>query len=182
MTVWEKKRKVMNRYNFFCDVYDQSYSKEQELKIKSALNLADLNDNPIVLDIGCGTGNVFSFISDRANILVGVDFSIKMIKMAKKRSKKFSKVNLILADSDFMPFPQGTFNEIYAISLLQNMPDPKSTLLEIERVSKRRSMIIVTGLKKKFNKDNFFHLLKKVGLKVLFSEPGKNLKLKDGNK
>ncbi len=38
MTEWNKKRRVMSRYNHSASVYNRQYAVEQEAKIKAALN------------------------------------------------------------------------------------------------------------------------------------------------
>ena len=57
-----------------------------------------------------------------------------------------------------------SFSIVSAFTLLQNMPNPLTTLKAIERVAKPNGFIVVTGLKKAFSLTSFTRLLKKAGL------------------
>ena len=41
-------------------------------------------ENGKILDVGCGNGNLFTFLSDEKYELYGIDFSENMIREAKK--------------------------------------------------------------------------------------------------
>jgi len=62
-----------------------------------------------------------------------------------------------------------------AITLIQNMPNPTETLNEIKRVAKANASIVVTGLKKIFDRNTLEQLLKGAGLGIIVIE-GENLK------
>jgi ubiquinone/menaquinone biosynthesis C-methylase UbiE len=166
MKEWNKKREVRRSYDLSATVYDAQYSEEQNAKIEAALNHIPLKENHLALDVGCGTGLLFEHIGKSVKLLVGLDISSKILKEAKKRTKSFQTVALICADADSTPFPNGTFNDVFAITLLQNMPAPILTLCEMKRVSKRHSIIAVTGLKKEFSLSAFTMLLVQAGLKA----------------
>lgn len=166
MTEWTKKREVMRHYDFSASVYDTQYAEEQNEKMEAALNSISLNKDSFVLDAGCGTGLLFKHIEKAAKLIVDLDVSLKILKKAKKRVKQLSKVAVIRADADFLPFKNNVFDATFAITLLQNMPDPLVTLDEMKRVSKDHATIVVTGLKKKFSQEAFVKLLHKAGLHV----------------
>ncbi len=161
MTGWNRKRKVMRRYDHSASVYDVQYSEEQEAKIKAALDELKLEKSSLVLDVGCGTGLLFPHIAEDADLLVGLDFSLRILAQARKRAEKHSSVAILRADADFLPFPDRTFNMVFAITLLQNMPDPLRGLYEIKRVAQSKAAVIVTGLKKEFSREEFAHLLER---------------------
>ena len=166
MTEWTKKREVMRHYDFSASVYDAQYAEEQNAKMKAMLNSIGLNKDSFVLDAGCGTGLLLKHIEKSANLIVDLDISLKILKKAKKCAKQLSKVEVIRADADFLPFQNNVFDATFAITLLQNMPDPLVTLHEMKRVSKEYATIIITGLKKKFSQKIFVKLLYKAGLHV----------------
>jgi ubiquinone/menaquinone biosynthesis C-methylase UbiE len=80
--------------------------------------------------------------------------------------KQLPKVAVIRADADSTPFQNNVFDATFAITLLQNMPDPLVTLHEMKRVSKDHAVIVITGLKKKFSQEVFVKLLREAGLDV----------------
>lgn len=165
MTKWKKKRRVMRRYDQSASVYDVQYAEEQGAKIQAALADLELKDGSLILDVGCGTGLLFSHVTESASLLVGLDFS-GLLRHANDRAKQFSNVALLRADADFLPFPDKAFNVIFAVTLLQNLPSPLDALCEIARVAQREATIIVTGLKKEFSKEGLVQLLERAKLEI----------------
>jgi ubiquinone/menaquinone biosynthesis C-methylase UbiE len=164
MSEWNKKRRIMRRYDLTAHIYDMRYSEEQTEKIDAALETVDMKKHSIILDVGCGTGLLFNHVAGRAETIVGLDISRKILLQAKERSRKFANVYLIWADADSLPFNDEVFSHVFAITLIQNMPSPVKTLKEVERVTKNDAAIIVTGLKKKFSLEGFVRLLHRIGL------------------
>jgi malonyl-CoA O-methyltransferase len=166
MAEWTKKREVIRHYDSSASVYDAQYAEEQNAKMEAALNSTSLNKDSFVLDAGCGTGLLLKHIEKSAKLIVDLDISLKILKKAKKRVKQLPKVAVIRADADSIPFQNNVFDATFAITLLQNMPDPLVTLHEMKRVSKDQATIVITGLKKKFSQEAFVKLLHKAGLYV----------------
>jgi ubiquinone/menaquinone biosynthesis C-methylase UbiE len=166
LTKWNNKRRTMWRYDQSAAVYDTQYCKEQQEKIEVALTDSTFKKENIILDAGCGTGLLLSNMAKRVKLVVSIDVSASIIKQAKKRMKKYVNTALIRADADFTPFMNGTFDIVFAVTLLQNMPTPFWTIKELKRVTKHDSTIIVTGLKKVFSREDFAFLLMKAGLKI----------------
>jgi len=176
MSEWSEKRRVMRRYDRSASVYDIQYAEEQEAKIKAALNELGLKKGGLVLDVGCGTGLLFPHVAEDTNLLVGLDFSRNILKQAKKRSQRYPSVALLRADADFLPFQNQTFNAVFAVTLLQNMPNPLQTLNEIRRVAESQAVIVLTGLKKEFSKDEFMNMLRKAELRISAMKTDEQLK------
>ena len=166
--VWEKKLDIMRHYDASARVYDLQYGQEQRMKMEFALKVLHLKPESSILDVGCGTGLLFEYLSDKVKISVGVDIS-KNILMEAKRKLKGEDVFLIRADADYLPFPNEIFDVVFAITLLQNMPSPSMTLREMRRVAKLRASILVTGLKKSFGFEEFRKLLKGFSLEKVWN-------------
>jgi ubiquinone/menaquinone biosynthesis C-methylase UbiE len=143
------------------------YSEEQTAKIHAALESVSMKEHSIILDAGCGTGLLFNYVAEKAETIVGLDISRKILLQAKERSRKFANVHLIWADADNLPFNNGVFSHVFAMTLIQNMPNPAKTLKEVDRVTRNDEIIVVTGLKKKFSLRNFVRLLRKTGLSMI---------------
>jgi ubiquinone/menaquinone biosynthesis C-methylase UbiE len=166
MSEWSKKRRVMRHYNRIARIYDRQYAEEQMAKINAILSHVSLNGESFILDVGCGTGIIFPIIA-KARLAIGVDTSSKLLQKAKQYTKEILNTHIICADSDYMPFKNNVFNIVFAITLLQNMPNPLTTLEEIKRTSGSKAIIAVTALKKEFSKQKFTKLLKDAQLKIL---------------
>jgi len=165
MSVWDKKRDIMRRYDVTARIYDTRYAEEQAAKIDAAFKQVKVKTGA-VLDVGCGTGLLFSYVAGKARMTVGVDVSKKTLLKAKERARNFESVHLVLADADNMPLRDKVFRNVFAITLIQNMPCEAETLNEIKRVVKDNALIVVTGLKKVFTRSKLEQLLKNAGLNI----------------
>jgi len=166
MISWNKKRKVMQHYDNIASVYDTQYAEEQEAKIKAVLDEINLQPENITLDIGCGTGTLFKHIKNSTKLLIGLDISLGLLKIAKTQAKQYRNINVIRAEADHTPFKNKTFHTIFAVTLLQNMPNPATTLREIKRISRDNATIAVTVLKKGLTKKTFTQLLENAELTI----------------
>jgi ubiquinone/menaquinone biosynthesis C-methylase UbiE len=156
----------MVHYNQTAKGYTNQYFKEQKQKITAALNNTKLRPTDKILDVGCGTGILFQYVADAAKLVVGVDISRESLKEAKEEMRTRKNAAIILADADYTPFQNQTFDKAFAITLLQNMPAPLKTLQEIRRISTQRATMVITGLKKKFTRETFLSLLDQADLTV----------------
>jgi len=175
MSEWSKKRKVIRHYDRIARIYDGQYGEEQNAKIDAILPHICLNEKSFVLDAGCGTGIIFH-VATKVQLIIGVDTSSKLLQKAKQYAKKFSNAHIVCADSDYLPFQNSVFNVVFAITLLQNIPNRLTTLEEIKRTSKNKAIIAVTALKKEFSIRNFTKLLKDSKLKILIMKTDDKLK------
>jgi ubiquinone/menaquinone biosynthesis C-methylase UbiE len=176
MNEWNRKRKVMRHYDRIARIYDRQYTEEQKAKIDAIVPHMCLDEESFVLDAGCGTGILFPIASIKVQSIIGVDISSKLLQEAKQYTRKFSNVHIICADSDYLPLQNRIFNRVFAITLLQNTPNPSATLEEIKRTSKIQAIIAVTALKKEFSKENFTKLLQNAQLKILMMKTDEKLK------
>jgi ubiquinone/menaquinone biosynthesis C-methylase UbiE len=165
---WAKKRRLMKRYDLTASIYDLRYADEQKAKIEAALRSVKEKWFGLVLDVGCGTGILFDYITDRPKMIVGLDLSKKTLLEAKARmfKKNINNVHLVQADADNMPFGDGMFDQLLAVTVLQNAPNPGRMLREIRRVAEDEAIFVLTGLKSIFSKRRFEQVLKKAGLKL----------------
>lgn len=166
----------MRHYDRLAKIYDAQYAKEQEAKIEAALGETHLKPDSRVLDIGCGTGLLLKYIGNSVVLLVGIDISPHILTEAKTQAKRFQNVALLRAEAGHPPFKSQTFDTVFAITLIQNTPDPARTLKEIKRIAKQDAIVTVTALKKEFTLKNFRQLLKNAELSIITMKTDNNLK------
>ena len=166
----------MRHYDRQAAIYDVQYVGEQNAKIEDTLKSMKFGSNELVLDLGCGTGFLFQHINKNVGFLVGVDVSQNALREAKKRTENMPNVALVRADADNTPFPDHIFDKVFAITVLQNMPDPTKTVAEMKRTGKPEAVFAVTGLKKKYTTEAFVDLLGRAHLKVVTLNTSQQLK------
>lgn len=172
MNSWQKKRRIMRRYDITAEIYEQRYAEEQTAKIEAALKHLQIKNNDQILDCGCGTGILFDYLAEKTELIVGIDISKKTLVQAIRhvQSKKLLNINLIQADIDNMPFEDGVFSKVFSLTVLQNSPQYDNTLAEMKRIGMTKATFAVTGLKKIFSKHLFQKLLKNSQLKIVAFE------------
>jgi ubiquinone/menaquinone biosynthesis C-methylase UbiE len=166
MTYWKQKRQTMKQYDRSAHVYDAQYSEEQQTKIKTALPLVNFRKTNTIIDVGCGTGQLLPYVSNLSRLVACIDTSRNLIAQAQARAEHYKQAALLRADADHLPFRPRKFDMAFAITLLQNMPNPTQTLNEMKRITKKDAKLIITGLKKTFNQQQFTQLLRTAGLEI----------------
>jgi tRNA (uracil-5-)-methyltransferase TRM9 len=97
-----------------------------------------------VLDLGCGNGRFYPWFQEKEVEYVGIDFSPRLIEIAKKN---FSQGNFYLGNAFELPFKNSEFNAVFAIALLHHIPSNElrlKTLSEIKRVLKKDGLFALT--------------------------------------
>jgi ubiquinone/menaquinone biosynthesis C-methylase UbiE len=88
-----------------------------------------------ILDVGCGTGRLLRACEGLSTdtTLIGVDAAWAMIQEGRKRLSPGSRIRLLQAVAEALPFPQSSFDVIFStLSFHHWQPEPG--LKEIERV------------------------------------------------
>ena len=156
----------MQRYDVTAEMYDERYAVEQRAKYYKALENVNVAGSA-VLDVGCGSGLFFREVAAKADLVLGVDVSHKLLLKAKMQAESLANVSVLQADADHLPFRDGFFGTVFAFTVLQNMPKPAETLCELKRAVKVGGFVVVTGLKKAFPLDAFMDLLDAIGLRLI---------------
>lgn len=95
------------------------------------------------LDLGCGTGEMMRLIlqKNKDKSLYGIDLSEKMLEVAKE--KLGNHVNLILSDSEQLPFSDSFFDVVYCNDSFHHYPAPDKVLSEVYRVLKPNGIFVM---------------------------------------
>lgn len=157
--MWDRKLELKERYDSAVSHYNQRYREIQRKKFQAVRK--DLEGAGRILDIGCGTGLFLEVFSGSESFSIGVDFSMGMLREARKSSASWQ---LVQADADKLPFPDGSFDTVVSFTLLQNMPDPEDTIKEMARVVDRGGKVIVTVLGKKHKAEDVENWMTAVNL------------------
>lgn len=124
----------------------------------------NLFDGGYLLDLGCGNGRHSLLFSDRTDHVIGIDFSLNLLRIAKKKrnSLQIDNISYILADISFLPFKNEMVDNIIFLATLHHIPhsvNRLSALLEIRRVLKSLGNCLITTWRRWQNRF-FWHFLK----------------------
>lgn len=94
-----------------------------------------------ILDVGCGNGNLFTFLLDEKYELFGVDFSENMI--AEANSKCGDWASFSVADAEKLPFDDSTFDILVCNASFHHYIHPNEVLMEMNRVLKYGGKLLI---------------------------------------
>lgn len=114
----------------------------QARRTSVAYALADLPDHSRVLDVGCGIGDLVRMLSDRSLRSTGVDISMHSLTIALAASPKGGAY--AAASADRLPFPDGTFDALISIEVLEHLPDDRAGAIEMARVLKPNGLLVAS--------------------------------------
>lgn len=134
-------------YDETASVYHNRYLQIQRMKYQI---IAHYLCNDLVVDVGIGTGIGLSSLANQG-LIVGVDGSIGMLRVAKKlvdADEKFNvRVSLVCASVTELPFRSHIFPAIVSITVLQNLSDVERGVEELLRISRYGGLLGLTVLK-----------------------------------
>lgn len=94
----------------------------------------------LYLDIGCGTGNYTSALTDRGLNIIGVEPSDKMLREAKLRNQQ---INWKKGTAEQIPADDGVFDGIIGTLTIHHWADLKKAFVELDRVLAEKGKIVL---------------------------------------
>ena len=126
---------VISAYERWAPVYDISFGRVIRNCHRGMVQ--EINQyHGKVLDVGVGTGVQLPHYGRHLEV-TGIDLSPAMLERARRRVEKqqLSHVkDLIVGDAKNTDFPDASFDLISAAFVMSVVPDPKSVLIEMDRV------------------------------------------------
>lgn len=131
---------VMTWYDAIAPSYDELYGDEQLRKydhifaVLQALGIIPCREDLVVIDVGCGTSLIAEELSrlltTRTYYYVGIDLSLNILEIAKRRVSKLDVVtDLVAGDAASLPFRGGVADIIFSISVFR-CEDPVNNLVQ----------------------------------------------------
>lgn len=81
-----------------------------------------------VADLGCGTGTLSALLGEAGFEVDGVDFSPRMVELARRKARGQGAVRFVQADAFDPPLPASTFDAVLCRHVLWAMPEPAVAL------------------------------------------------------
>jgi ubiquinone/menaquinone biosynthesis C-methylase UbiE len=110
------RQRYYDRFASFYDRFVATHASDQQQIARCFLaEKTETNQGDSVLDICTGTGSVLLHHQDRVGkngVVLGIDFSMGMLRVAKEKVTDHSKLLLIQADVAFLPLKEGRFHAV----------------------------------------------------------------------
>ncbi|MFB6185424.1 MAG: methyltransferase domain-containing protein, partial [Halobacteriaceae archaeon] len=153
MGLLEDKQRARIFYKYLSRIYDtiNPYIWTEEMR-SEAIEMLDIPENPVILDVGCGTGFATEALIQHSSEVYGLDQSIHQLRQAQKRLDTFDFLPLILGDAERLPFPSDSFDIVWSSGSIEYWPNPIETLAELRRVTNSGGQVLIVGPHKPSNK------------------------------
>ena len=115
---------------------------------KRVVEIVGKNNPKIILDIATGTGDLVLMMAEKLNPdkIIGLDISPGMLEVGKQKIKKAklsNKIEMIVGDSENMPFEDETFDAITVSFGVRNFANLDKGIKEIARVLKSSGVLVI---------------------------------------
>jgi len=121
------------------------FSFEMRQRLKFVANLLNEQirrmDNPSVLECGCGPGDILELIDNQYCKLTGIDLNKRYIELA---SERVPKAKLIEGNVEQLPFPDESFDIVFAVGVLMYLKNDREAAKEISRVTKKGGYVLIS--------------------------------------
>ena len=135
--------RVREEFSRYASVYGECNVIQSKVAQKLVANT--LTKPKRILDLGCGSGTLYSLIDWECERFVGVDFSQEMLN----HHPKSSELTLLLGDFNtpelFETLGRETFDRIYSASALQWAEDLDAVFQSISKLNNSVSLAIFTS-------------------------------------
>ena len=114
------------------------HAKYYKVAIDLMSGIEECQDNDIILDVGCGPGDMLNLV--HAEFKIGLDPLFPYFKKQGFAQRTFEG---ILAVGENLPFRSNTFGKVFCYNVLDHTADPKRVYLEIRRVMKDTGYLLL---------------------------------------
>lgn len=122
-------------FDKYANSYDAGWKGTKSVRFYNDLiRKVEINPGDSVLDVGCGTGTVLSYIASKTDIKgYGLDISEKMLDVAREKNPEFEFVS---GDSVSLPYENGSMDVVIACMAYHHFSDQEEFRKEAFRVLK----------------------------------------------
>lgn len=135
------------------DIFANIINRETNIKLCNVVD-GEISSTDDVLECACGTGLLTKAIGEKCNSLIATDYSIKMLKIAERKLKKYQNIKFECVDIMKLPYPNNSFDIVVAGNVIHLLNDPIKAIQELDRVCKLNGKIIIPTYMNKNNAGN----------------------------
>lgn len=125
-----------------CGGFQEYLSGKLPLRHRKALEYLAVRRGEVILDIGCGRGELLRACSEKGGRPVGIDYSAAAIKISKRGQDNPA---LIQASATALPFRQETFDKVIMLDIVEHLSsdDLMICLRDVRRVLRKEGQVII---------------------------------------
>ena len=141
------KRQLAKRFDRASKTYD-AYAEFQRIVLDRLLTMLPLNQANIVLDLGSGTGQALSCLSDQLNpsCNIALDLSSHMLSMARERYSNMNNTHYVCADAESLPIQGDVCDLVFSSLAIQWCLNPSTLFRELCRITKPGGYVVFSTL------------------------------------
>jgi demethylmenaquinone methyltransferase/2-methoxy-6-polyprenyl-1,4-benzoquinol methylase len=152
-----KKQKVGSMFDNIAFRYDflnhfLSFGIDRCWRKKAISIVQETHKNPEILDVATGTADLaIAALKLNPVKIIGIDISSKMLEIGREKIRKkghTEKIELIIGDSEDIPFEEDSFDVAMVAFGVRNFADPFKGLSEMKRVLKDGGLVMVLEFSK----------------------------------
>ena len=124
---------------YWAEIADKNQTERQIQFLRN-----NIKPTGYVLDLACGSGRHSIALTREGYMIVGLDASRRLLRLAKQHSRDIA---MVLGDIRFLPFKTGTFNAAMSVDTsfgyLPSEADDKVSLAEVRRVLFQEGIFVI---------------------------------------
>lgn len=132
---WDK---VSGVYDLFENIYNKSVYQSTGESVAKYIKNTDR-----VLECACGTGAISIFIAPVCKELIVSDYSVGMLKQAKKKLKNYDNIDYRRVDITDIEAEDNSFDVVVAGNVIHLLADPQRAMNELTRVCKDGGRLVI---------------------------------------
>lgn len=105
----------------------------------------------VAADLGCGSGELLALMAKKAEMVIGVDNSPKMLELAEERFHGDARMSLRIGELSFLPLRDWEADCIVVSMVLHHLARPAEALVEASRALKSGGTLIIAEFEKHGN-------------------------------
>lgn len=123
---------------------DIGWGYEQGCIYSTIFEFLNIKENDLVLEIGCGKGDLTKKLSKEYKRVTAFDISSVGVKKARKGVAKNCNCEFLVSDATKLPFNSHLFDIVILSEVLEHVIDQKRCIQEIYRVIKPNGYLMLT--------------------------------------
>lgn len=110
----------------------------RKLQYPIILRMLSLTTKELILDIGCGEGDLVCEIAKQSKCI-----GVNLVEGKRKNIERTKNAEFRVADAEFLPFENNYFDKVVLSSVLQMVGDDRRVLQESHRVLKHNGVMVL---------------------------------------